>query len=216
MAPPLLFAIVSGLGLLRELVVSEHARATRVRLRRWIQFVLVFLILFSFSDRIILYVSEDRVVLPGTEGMLSANADLVRTLTLLSETIRRQTGADEGLVVFPEGEVLNYLSGRRNPLRHKLYIPGYLSDANEAAVLSELQNASPAALVIVNRATPEYGKRFFGEDYARRIAAWMRERYVQFPFDPGAEHVPGDSGARLFLRKAGFGPRGASQSKDRP
>jgi hypothetical protein len=159
-----------------------------------------------------IYVSEDRVVLPGTEGMLSAKADLVRTLSLLSETIRRETRPDDGLVVFPEGEVLNYLTERRNPLRHKLYIPGYLSDENEAAVLAELQNASPAALVIANRATPEYGKRFFGDDYARRIAAWIRESYVEFPFDPGAAHVPGDSGARLFLRK----PRDAGGAENRP
>jgi hypothetical protein len=200
-APPLLFAVVSVLGLLRELVLSERARATRVRLRGWIRFVLVFLILLSFSDRITLYASDDRVVLPGTEGMLSAKSDLVRTLSLLSETIRRETRPDEGLVVFPEGEVINYLTGRRNPLRHKLYIPGYLSDDNEAAVLAELQSANPAALVIVARATPEYGKRFFGEDYARRIAAWMRERYVPFPFDPGAGRVPSDSGASLLLRK---------------
>jgi hypothetical protein len=97
--------------------------------------------------------------------------------------------------------VLNYLSGRRNPLRHKLYIPGYLSSNNEATVLAELEKARPGAIVIVNRATPEYGKRFFGEDYARTIAAFIRDRYVPFPFDPRAGNVPAESGARLFLRR---------------
>jgi hypothetical protein len=200
-APPLLFAVVSGLGLLRELVASKRARAARLRLRRWVQLALVCLIFVSFSDRIVLYASEDRVVLPGTEGMLSARSETVRTLSLLSEAIRRQTGPADGLVVFPEGVVLNYLSGRRNPLRHKLYIPGYVSSDNEAVVLSELKSARPGAIVIVNRATPEYGRRFFGEDYARTIAAFIRESYIPFPFDPGAGNVPAESGARLFLLK---------------
>jgi hypothetical protein len=215
-APPLLFAVVSGLGLLRELVAGRRARAARNRLRRWIQLALVCLIFVSFADRIVLYSSENRVILPGTEGMLSARPETVRTLTRLSEAIRRHTGPEEGLVVFPEGEVLNYLSGRRNPVRHKLYIPGYLSDANEAAVLSELETARPGAIVILNRATPEYGKRFFGSDYARTIAAFIRERYVSFPFDPGARNVPAESGARLFLRRAGLGQSGALQSKANP
>ncbi len=200
-APPLLFAVVSGLGLLRELVASKRAGAVRARLRRWIQLALVCLIFGSFADRIVLYASEDRVALPGTEGMLSARSETVRTLSLLSEAIRRRTGPADGLVVFPEGEVLNYLSGRRNPLRHKLYIPGYVSSDNEAAVLAELEKFRPAALVILNRATPEYGKRFFGEDYARTIAAFIREHYLLLPFDPRVGNVPVESGARLFLRR---------------
>lgn len=199
-APPLLFAVVSGIGLLRELVVSQRARATRLRLRRWMQLALVCLIFVSFADRIVLYPSEDRVILPGTEGMLSARSETVLTLSLLSEAIRRQTGSADGLVVIPEGEVLNYLSGRRNPLRHKLYIPGYLSSDNEAAVLAELEKARPGAIVIVNRGTSEYGKRLFGEDYGKKIAAWIDANYVLFPYDPRREALPYESGARLFLR----------------
>ncbi|HJW14759.1 MAG TPA: hypothetical protein VJ776_08685, partial [Thermoanaerobaculia bacterium] len=203
-APPLLFAVVSGLGLLREIVASKRARMPRLRVRRWIQLALVCLVFVSFADRIVLYGSDDRVTLPGTEGMLSARSETVQTLSMLSEAIRRRTGPAEGLVVFPEGEVLNYLSGRRNPVRHKLYIPGYVSSDNEAAVLSELQIASPAAVVIVNRATPEYGRRFFGEDYAKTIAHWIDVNYTLFPFDP-REEVPPESGARLFLRKPSAG-----------
>ena len=119
---------------------------------------------------------------------------------LLSQAIRRRIGPDEGLIVFPEGEVLNFLSARRNPIRNKLYIPGYLWNGNEEAVLTELEKAKPAALVILNRATPEYGRRFFGQDYARRVAAWIDENYELTPFDP-RKSVPPESGGRLYLRK---------------
>ena len=200
-APPLLFALVSGAGLLALLVASQHEAAARRRLRRGVRVVLACLILASFADRIALYASDGRAILPGTEGMLSARPETVRTLSLISENVRRRTAPHESLVVFPEGEVLNYLSKRRNPLRNRLYIPGYVTKDNEAAVLRELESFRPGALVILNRATAEYGRNFFGVDYARGIASWIRDNYIEVRFDPAAEKVPVESGARLFLRK---------------
>jgi hypothetical protein len=200
-APPILFVIVSGVGILHELVASEGARVARVRLRRWLKLALAVLIFWGFVDRIALYAADDRVILPGTNGMLSARAETAQTLTLLAETVRQRTREGEGLVVFPEGEVLNYLSGRRNPIRHKLYIPGYLTSGNEAEILAELRSAQPAAVVIVNRPTAEYGRRFFGVNYAKDVAAWLDSDYVLFPFDLRKESLPWESGARLFLRK---------------
>jgi len=91
-------------------------------------------------------------------------------------TFEHATLSGSGLVAFPEGELLNFLSGRSNPLRHALYLPGYLTDANEGEVLAELSNARPAAIVVWRRPAGEYGRGLFGEDYGRRIADWIRER----------------------------------------
>lgn len=200
-APPLLFVIVSGFGILRELVASERARAARVRLRRWLEIALAALVFCAFADRTALYAADERVILPGTGGMLSARSETAETLMFLTRTIRQRTGSEDGLVVFPEGEVLNYLSGRRNPIRNKLYLPGYLTSDNEAEVLAELRSARPAALVILNRATPEYGRRFFGVNYAREVAAWIDTNYAVFPFDPRRGRIPSESGARLYFVK---------------
>jgi hypothetical protein len=84
-------------------------------------------------------------------------------------------------VVFPEGELLNYLSGRRNPLRNKLYIRGYLNEDNEDEILRELSKARPRAIVIGRRRTGEYGASRFGTDYAVRIGRWIASNSV-----PGA------------------------------
>lgn len=210
-APPLLFVVVSGLGILREIVVSERLRAPRLRLRRWLELTLAVLVFFAFTDRIVQYAADGRVILPGTGGMLSAGAETADALTLLSRTIRQRTGEGDGLVVFPEGEVLNYLSARRNPIRYKLYLPGYLTSDNEADILSELKGARPGALVIFDRATPEYGHRLFGVNYARDVAAWIEDNYVLTPFDGSYNVFPFDSrrktsptdsgGAWLFFRK---------------
>ena len=74
---------------------------------------------------------------------------------------------------------MNFLSDRPNPLRQKLYIPGYLTANNEMAVLDDLNRNRPRAIVIWNRPTGEYGRGSFGEGYAMRINQWIRENYVQ-------------------------------------
>ncbi len=82
---------------------------------------------------------------------------------------------------FPEGEILNYLSGRSNPIRHKLYLPGYVNSFNEAAIVEELSRASPGALVIWPRPVGEYGNGFFGRDYARSLQGWIDAYYRPEP-----------------------------------
>ncbi len=200
-APPLLFALVAAAGFLHEWALSQRTREGRAALRRWHQVAIACLVGVSFLDRLAVYAEDGRVPIPGTDRMLSARVETVQTLTLLSQTIRDKTKPGDGLVVIPEGEILNYLSDRPNPIPHKLYLPGYLSRDNEAEVLRELQAAPPAAIVIPNRATPEYGRRFFGEDYAKSIATWINEHYVAFSFDPAADRKPDESGARLFFRR---------------
>ena len=69
--------------------------------------------------------------------------------------VRAGTPEGDGLAVFPEGEVLNFLSIRPNPVRHMLYLPGYLTAQNEPAVLAELV-ARPAR---GHRALAEAGER---------------------------------------------------------
>ena len=200
-APPLLFALISGAGLLHECVLTQQTRQNRVRLAGWHRVALACLVCLSFLDRMTVYEQDDRVAVPGTGGMLSEKSDSVRTLTLLAQTIRQKTAPGPGLVVIPEGELLNYLSSRRNPIPHKLYLPGYLTPDNEQTIVAELDHARPEAIVILDRETPEYGRRFFGKDYGRTVAAWIRNNYDLVPFDR-RRAVPPESGARLFLRKS--------------
>jgi len=113
--------------------------------------------------------------------------------------VRSGTRDGDGLVAFPEGEILNLLSGRKNPIRHKLYLPGYLTDANEGAVLAELEAAPPAAIVIWNRPTSEYDRAAFGEDYGRRIRDWIRSNYDESGFR--ASGAPRRANPRFVLAR---------------
>ena len=176
-APPLLFAFVCAAALVQWLLDREADFSTRERFRSLATAGVLLLIALAFAGRAAQYRSDERVPIPGTEGMLSARPDLVSRLTALARLVRRESAPGEGLVVFPEGAVVNYLSGRPNALRHKLYIPGYLTEENEGEVLAELGRSPPGVIVVLDRPTSEYGRAVFGADYGKRIRRWIDEHY---------------------------------------
>jgi len=175
-APPLLFAFVCAAGLLRLATGSRRRRAERSRLEAAFGGAAAALVFVAFAGRVWQYASFEAVPIAGTAGMLSANPDLAHEILELGAALR--TGSHEGgLVAFPEGELLNYLSGRPNPLRHKLYLPGYLAADNEAVVLRELEAARPALVVLWRRPVNEYDRFLFGEDYGRSLRGWIDAHY---------------------------------------
>jgi hypothetical protein len=174
--PPLLFALICAAGLVQRLLDRERDSGTRQRFRALSGAAALLLVVFAFAGRVLHYADDERIPIPGTQGMLSARPDLVARFETLVRTVRRASATGEGLVVFPEGEILNYLSNRPNPIRHKLYIPGYLTDENENEVVAELDRSRPRAIVVLDRPTSEYGSSLF-ESYGNRIRKWIESNY---------------------------------------
>lgn len=196
--PPLLFALCCAAALLRQVVASEGIFALRRGLRNGIRTGIAVLAVVAFAGRFLQYVSDNRVPVPGTGGMLSAYSETSREIADLASAVRRATKDGDGLVVFPEGEVLNFLSGRHNPTRHKLFLPGYVNRRNEAEIVRELERARPAAVVIWHRPTGEYGLAMFGESYGQAIRSWIDQNYILQPYLPPSR---GRAQAVLALRR---------------
>ncbi|HYX20996.1 MAG TPA: hypothetical protein VFA98_09150, partial [Thermoanaerobaculia bacterium] len=181
-APPLLFAFVAAAGLLHLAVAACPRARERRRLARGFAGALAALVVAAFAGRIVQYAAIETVPIAGTSGMLSARPELAREIEELGALLRSRVPGDGGLVVFPEGEIFNYLSGRPNPIRHQLYLPGYLSAADEPRVLAELRAHPPAAVVFWRRPVSEYDRTLFGEDYGTSIRQWVEAGYDLQPF----------------------------------
>ncbi len=176
--PPLLFAIVCAAGLAELALRSGGAGAEVPKSgRRLYRGCLGFLVAGAFAVRLSFYGADERVPIAGTDGMLSARPEQAARLLRAADRVRLSTRPTDGLVVLPEGEILNYLSGRRNPLRYKLYLPGYLSSANEESVIEEFERLRPGAIVILYRPTGEYGPGRLGVDYGKRLWAYLDANY---------------------------------------
>ena len=196
-APALLIAIVCAAGLLRVLVAGETKRVVRVRFRAALDGALAALIAISFLGRTMQYSADDRVPVPGTGGMLSALPSTAGELTTVAAAVRAETREGDGLVVIPEGGVVNFLAGRQNPMRRKISIPGYLTESNESDFIGELERAPPAAIVIFKRPAGEYGRGLFGQGYGQRTRAWIEEHY--------ARRLVRVTGADVFVAFRGVG-----------
>ena len=184
-APPLLFAFLCAAGLVQLEVQKARSPVARRKLAAAFAAVLLVLVTLGFAGRSYFYAAQERVPIPGTGGMLSTRAGTAREIEEVSAAIRARTGPDAGLIVFPEGELLNFLAARRNPIRHKLYLPGYLTDENESKIVAELDAAKPAAIVVWRRPMGEYDQGFFGKGYGRKVLAWIDDHYVPVPFEVG-------------------------------
>ena len=180
--PPLAFAFVCAAGLLRLSAAWPKGAGARLRIGRAYRGIVAALVVGAFAGRGWQYASLEGAPIAGTAGMLSARPEVSREIEELAALVKGRTQGGDGLVVFPEGEVLNLLSSRRNPIRHKLYLPGYLTADNELEVLRELQAARPASVVLWRRPVTEYDRAMFGEDYGRRIREWIESEYRLEPF----------------------------------
>jgi hypothetical protein len=183
-APPLLVAFVCAAGLLRLFATRAAEGAEYRPLATGLIAVVAALVLFAFTGRFLHYASDERVPVAGTQRMLSARPETALELAALAEAIRRDTKEGDGLVVFPEGEILNYLSGRPNPLRHKLYLPGYVSRDNEESIIAEIERWKPRAIVVWPRPLGEYGAGEFGKDYGTRIQQVLAQAYERRTVSP--------------------------------
>lgn len=183
-APPLLFALCSAAALVQGLVTREGDASHRSRLSAGIAAAIAGLTVLAFVGRAISYRADGRVPIRGTGGMLSAEASTADRIAEVAAAVRQYARGDRGLAVFPEGEILNYLTERPNPLRHKLYLPGYLTANNESAVLEELRRTKPI-VVVWPRPVGEYGGGDFGEHYGKSLRTWIESSYVPCPEKTG-------------------------------
>ncbi len=82
------------------------------------------------------------------------------------------------VIVMPEGSGITFLAGCTNPLGVHTFLPIDFSGAYaEPAMIERLEAAAPDFIVLVPRNVEEYGKKAFGNDYAKPVLAWVQAHY---------------------------------------
>jgi hypothetical protein len=113
---------------------------------------------------------------------------------------------DKTLACFPEGIMINYLARLRTATPYVNFNPPDLLLFGEGRMVEELKQSPPDYVFLVHKDTSEFGERFFGRDYGRKLYEWIEENYRQQPLpmlDLGAEPLrDGRFGIRLLVRQA--------------
>ncbi|MGA1369081.1 MAG: hypothetical protein ACO394_11260, partial [Blastocatellia bacterium] len=105
----------------------------------------------------------------------STGPALVEALSFLE----RETAPGDRILVLPEGSELAFLTGRRMPLRHQIFLPGLMSSSEERMMLQSLERSPVEYLFLVNRPTREFGAIAFGRDFYRPFGDWIETHYRQ-------------------------------------
>ena len=118
----------------------------------------------------------------------------------LLEELADRVKPGESLVAFPEGAMLNFLSGIRNPTPYTNFMPPELLVFGQERMLESLRAANPEWVLLVHKDTSEFGHRFFGLDYGRDIAAWIASNYDPVSLT-GQPPLQDDSFGMMLLRR---------------
>jgi hypothetical protein len=124
------------------------------------------------------YRTRNTVVVATPRGTIIAEPDVGQAWNEALVYIDGHTRPGAAVAVMPEGTSLDFLSGRRNPLREEITTPGFLDTAGETRAIQQLQDAHTGLILITNRTTAEFGPAVFGRDYCQQLMRWIEAHYT--------------------------------------
>jgi hypothetical protein len=101
-----------------------------------------------------------------------------RFVTEASRVIREIVPEGGTVGIFPEPGFLLFVTGRRNPFVDELFVPGIQDAAAEDLMIHRLRERPPDALLVTNRAYPEFGSAVYGNGLLDRFFLEVSRRYV--------------------------------------
>jgi hypothetical protein len=124
-------------------------------------------------------------------GAFRTTAAQGRPFSAALKIIERDTKPGDAVLVAPQLQALEVLSGRRSVLRQLSLLPGALPDAAaERAAIARLDAAHVRVVVLDRRALKEYGNGAFGSTFDRVLHAWVTTRFTRVATVGGSGERP--------------------------
>lgn len=177
---------------------------------------------FRGRERVLVRVLIAALIIPGIFVIAGASRNLLRAKTspvgegsdrfyafsrgmeptgeivnAIATTLNKQPRKD-GLLVLPEGIMLNYLT------RTSSTVPYYFFRSTSPELVTELEARPPARVVVISRDLREYGVERYGDNPGggQEVLAWLAQHYRQVARVGGNPLDNKQRGAILFERKA--------------
>lgn len=116
------------------------------------------------------------------------------------EQLHIRAASGQTLAVLPEGAMINFLARRVNPSPYFHLMPADIILYGEDHIVAAYEARPADYVMLVHKDTSEFGPRFFGRDYGRKIHAWLEVNYRPLVVI-GARPLHNDSFGMLLLRR---------------
>ena len=134
--------------------------------------------------------AKTEVLVTGKGAMRDDPIGRVAAIEELLDYLKRHAKADETMVVLPEGALLNWMSGLRNPTAYYSFIPPEVdSEVTERRMIAEVEAGKPTFVAVNSRSLMEFGRKDFA--YMRALMGDIERHY-------GLVAQFGDPSGRLF------------------
>jgi len=131
-----------------------------------------------------------------------------RFVTEAARVIREIVPEGGTVGIFPEPGFLLFVTDRKNPFVDELFLPGIQDAAAEDLMIRRLRERPPDALLVTNRAYPEFGGVVYGNGLLDRFFVEVASRYVlarRIDGEPGPVPLRHASEGLLFVPRVGRG-----------
>ena len=101
----------------------------------------------------------------------------------------------KSVVIYPEGLLVNFLTGIKSDDYYNSMLPLYIESIGENRFLNSLKEDAPEYIIINNQSTYEYGAEHVTEDYAFNFGRFLTDRYELI------EEIDGGFAYKVYKRK---------------
>ncbi len=110
-------------------------------------------------------------------GTLYVAHVIAPVFTGLLDVVRSSTRPGEPVLLLPEDNAAQFLTGRPSVHRYYQLIPGILDADGEREVIASAEREGVRLVSISNQTATDYGATYFGLDFDREIFAWVQSRF---------------------------------------
>ncbi|MEW5736164.1 MAG: hypothetical protein AB1921_15045 [Thermodesulfobacteriota bacterium] len=113
---------------------------------------------------------------PSSKGFAIAGEGFDEVLS----RVRASVAPGETLLVLPEGIMVNFLTGCKNPTRYMNFMPTELIVFSEREMLADIRKHPPDAVLVIPKLSADFGVGLFGTDpeNGKAIMDWVRLYYA--------------------------------------
>jgi hypothetical protein len=116
----------------------------------------------------------------GQDTLLDYHPELETRAPIVADTlhyINDHIEPDAKIAPIPFGNMINYMTRHRNPLRAYTLNPVEAQFFGENQYLNELKTNSPDYILLLDVDSSRLGAQYFGKDYAQSTYRWIRQNY---------------------------------------